>query len=208
MLNKILGRLVLAISVLAFTFSGIGVYATWHFADKPTESTNFGFKVLMQDYVWDGSDILPDDENADQYGQNHMDLIQKIINDLRYGLNSTSSTLLHNYLEEKGDIVWCDQQVSGGNLKHLMIDGTDAYALMFQIEWISSTKYIIYTYIRDDAYQSIGTSINVYRTVVDKTDHWHAVETKIGTAPIIDPSAKKVDRGIDSSKWVEKTTTK
>ena len=80
---KFFVRLTLMISILAFSFSFLSVYATWHFADKPVSQTVGGFTILMTDYVWDGSDILPDNENADQYGENHMDLMQKIINDLR-----------------------------------------------------------------------------------------------------------------------------
>ena len=44
-------------------------------------------------------------------------------------------------MNQAGDVVYCEQNVQGGNLKHLIIDGTAAYNLLFQIEYVSDTEY-------------------------------------------------------------------
>ena len=188
--------------LMIFTIGGAS--ANWFYPGLGAVDKTLQYQ--LEALYWDGSEDLPDDDIATQLGQNHMDLIQKIINDLRYGLNSTSSTLMHNYLKKDGDVLYCEQQVSGGNLKHLMIDGTAAYALLFQIEYVSATDYHIYTYNHADAEQfAIGSSIEVYFTEVMKTNGtWAPTKTRIGTAIIIDPPDKKFNRAIDSSYWVEK----
>ncbi len=189
-----------------FTFAFNGVSAKWFYgATGPIQSISIQYK--LEDFYWEGSGLLPDNE-ANQYGENHIALLQKIIDDISYGLNTTEKPILHNYLEQVGDIVYCEQQVEGGNLKHLMLDGTGAYALLFQVEYISATEYHVYTYSQEDATDNtIGTRIEVYQTIVAQTNgKWDGVKTRIGSATVTDPYVKKVPRAISSVTWLEKTT--
>ena len=194
-----LSLIVGVLGVFAFSFNSVN--AKWFYgASMPVEGLLISYK--LEDFYWEGSGVLPEDE---EHGENHIELLQNIINDSRYGLNSTSNTLLHNYLEKIGDILYSEQQVSGGNLKHLMIDGTGAYALLFQIEFVSETEYNVYTYKQEDTEDyKIGENIEVYFTKVSKVNgKWDGVKTEIGVAKLCETNNKKVPRAVDTSTWVK-----
>ena len=196
-----LSSLMIVLAVCTFSFSSVN--AKWFYgASLPVESISTSYKLV--DFYWEGSGNLPGDEQDTEYGENHMELLQKVINDLRYGLNAEHS-ILHNYLEEMGDILYSEQQVSGGNLKHLMIDGTGAYALLFQIEFVSETEYNVYTYKQEDTEDyKIGENIEVYFTKVSKINgKWDGVKTEIGVAKLCETNNKKVPRAVDTSTWVK-----
>lgn len=92
--------------------------------------------------------------------------------------------------------------MQGGNLKHLIIDGTAAYNLLFQIEYVSDTEYITYTFLAADASTyPVGGEIEVYKTIMAQGEDgvWVAPTSYKGVASV-KPSNNSV-RAIDSSTW-------
>lgn len=149
-------------------------------------------------------EVLPDDEQATQVGENHMALIEKILNEDQkgYGLNETRKPIIHNYLNKVGDVVYCEQNVQGGNLKHVMIDElVSANQLLFQIEYVSDTEYVTYTYRAEDIDNAtVGDVIPVFRTIMTKENGvWDASKSYEGGAAVCNPS--EVGLAIDSSTY-------
>ena len=200
---KIRMRILPALLGLALTVGG--VTATWKYSSGPADSAakELGVDLLVFGYA--PEEVLPDDEEADKLGQNHFDLIEKILNEVSYGLNATKKPIIHELLNKQGDVVYCEQNVQGGNLKHILIDGTSAYGLLFQIEYVSDTEYITYTYIVGDVKNKpIGTEIDVYKTVMTTNEKgvWNAPTSYYGKAPIVSVrTSNSTVRAINSKAW-------
>ena len=111
--------------------------------------------------------------------------------------------LVIGYVVDDG-LIYSEQHVSGGNLKHLLIDGTSAHALLFQVEYVSDTEYLVYTYVNGDAYTyGIGDEIEVYKTVISKdSGKWVATLSYKGKAEVMRFSTQNKNiRVIDSETW-------
>ena len=166
-----------------------GVYATWVYAIPRIEGKSGFFSPLLSVFEYRPEEILPDDQEANRLGQNHLDLITKILHEASYGLNATKKPIIHEELNVVGDVLYCEQKVQGGNLKHLMVDGTYAHNLLFQIEYVSETEYITYTYYYSDVKSNaVGVEIEVYKTVMKKGDNkkWDAPVSYKGVAKVMD----------------------
>ena len=175
------------IPIFLITATVSGVYATWAYAEKTPTAVTTSMDVSLLEFEFKPEEVLPDDEQSSQLGENHLALIKKIIEEASYGLNATKKPIIHNLLNNVGDVVYCQQNVQGGNLKHLMIDGTDAYNLLFQIEYVNEQEYVAYTYLRKDATDNaIGTEIEVYKTIMSKTEKgvWEATRSYEGVAKV------------------------
>ena len=178
-----------------------GVYATWKYTQNKIEDKQNQISLGVDEFVFTPEEVLPDEE-FDQLGENHVELINNILNEVRYGLNSTQKDIIHKYLVNVGDIIYCDQKVEGGNLKHLMLDGANVEHLLFLIVKVSDSEYHTYTYTENDIDKAIlGTRITVYKTVMEKDANgvWDATRSYVGTAVVIDPP--NVGEAIDYTTW-------
>ena len=204
MFHKSFKKVLITIIIFCLLLSTTGVYASWIYAGGGVNPQNSKLNILG--FTWSGSDVLPDDDSSG-IGENHILLITNILQEENYGLNATKKPIIHQSLNKAGDVVYCEQNVQGGNLKHLMIDGTDSYALLFQIEYVSDTEYNLYTYARTIKALSVGSSIEVFLTIVSSNSAgvWDATASYLGTATVINPS--KVTRAIDSATFKKTVTT-
>lgn len=195
-------KIVSALLAVVLMLSVGGVFASWVYPVTTLEGRSLVIKPTA--FAWEGSDILPDDDQ-NSIGENHLQLIDNILFEASYGLNADKKPIIHNLLNRVGDVVYAQQNVQGGNLKHLMIDNTDAFSLLFQVEYVSNSEYNLYTYsaplIRSAA---IGERIEVFETVakVNSEGVWQAVKSYVGTAVVIDAGGG-VPRAIDSSTFTE-----
>ena len=179
------------VAIMSLFVSVGGLTATWLLAEGPAAPDDEGLNVQLTVFNYAPEEILPDSPESDQLLENHFDLIQKILYEASYGLNATKKPIIHNLLNNKGDIVYCTQNVQGGNLKHLMIDGTYAANLLFAIEYVSDYEYNTYTFRAADAKDNPkGTAIEVYKTVMVSEDKkaWTAPYSYKGVAnTTVDP---------------------
>lgn len=192
---------ILVSSILLILFIP-GVFAFWGYNSTiPSEPETFAASLM--EFGYKTEEVLPGGGSVSApVGENHLALIEKILNEPSYGLNATKKPIIHNTLSYPGAVIYCDQKVQGGNLKHLMIDGVAASEkLYFVISEVSDTEYNIFTLVANDLKGSIGSEIEVYKTVAVKgTDSkWKATVSYHGYAQIISPG--KVSRAIDVTTW-------
>lgn len=187
----------------------IGVFATWKYGG-PVASVDVLLDMSLGVFDYKPEEVLPGGDDVEaEVDQNHLDLINNILHEASYGLNATKKPIIHGLLNDKGDVVYCEQNVQGGNLKHIMLDNTDAERLLFQIEYVSDSEYVTYTYSRDTiATYQIGDRIPIYKTIMKSETKnnkmvWSATSSYVGTAVIVSVSGGY--RGIDSTTWVATT---
>ena len=186
-----------------FVFSTTGVFATWKYAEVSPEDKDLGVNLAVNEFVYKPEEILPDDEQADKLGQNHLQLIENLLWVDSYGLNETKKPIIHNLLENVGDVVYGQQNVQGGNLKHIFVDlSAESAKLMFVVEKVTDIQYMAYTFVYAAVtINTVGTYIEVYKTQIDKgTDKvWLATQSWLGEARVNSPA--KVSRSIDTTSW-------
>lgn len=200
-MNRILTLFVLLITV--FTIGG--VYATWQYANIGPNPGKCDISIKLGEFNWAGSGDLPTDS---EIGEDHISLVQNIIDHAEHGLNKSDS-YLNEQIEkrQKGGIGWRDGRDTLGSMAVDQSDelkdifGLDANNLTFLIHIISDNEYHIYTtnvYLGERGEINwlgnnktpgkptvpIGQPIYViYKTKVVKTNgEWVAVETKVGYA--------------------------
>ena len=179
-----------------------GVYALWQYSPLAIGAAISEIESEVDVFDYPPEVIVPGNQSATNLGENHLDIIRIIIEEKDYGLNATKKPIIHNYLEEVGDVVYCSQHTTGGNLKHLMIDSTSsAERLYFIITKISDTEYHTFTMRYADLTSSpVGTEIEVYKTIMVKENGaWKATYSYYGKAKVNAPVA--VSRGIDVTSW-------
>ena len=180
-----------------------GVVAAWIYTTNHLASVDASLPSNVPVWEYKPEDIVPDDEEASKAGENHLSLIDIILNHVSYGLNATHKPIIHNYLKKPGDIIYCDQKVSGGNLKHLLVEYTyKSEKLYFVMTKISDTEYHCYTMRYSDiGTYPIGTEIEVYKTkmVRGEDGKWTAPVSYYGYAKVCDPGT--VSRAIDITTW-------
>ena len=179
-----------------------GAVAFWDYAILPSHSEADTFASDMGMFSYAPEQVMPGDEESSELGENHLDLIQIILNEKSYGLNATKKPIIHDYLEEVGDVVYCSQHTTGGNLKHLMIDSSsETERLYFVITKISDTEYHTFTMRYEDlTTKTVGAEIEVYKTIMVKENgKWDATFSYRGMAKVNSPGT--VSRGIDVTSW-------
>ena len=184
--------------LIVFLISAVGVYATFQYSELSPDPQETFLNFLLTPFLYKPEEVLPDEQEDTKLGENHLSLINAILNTKDYGLNETKKPILHTYLADDG-IIYCDQNVKGGNLKHLMIDQvTGSERLYFVITKVSDTVYYTYTMRYNDLSLPIGTRIQVFRTTMEKQNgKWSATGSVSGYATVNDPSI--VSRAIDPS---------
>ena len=189
---------------LAMILSIAGVYATWRYTSGPPLAITTQTALSMVEFVYRPEEVVPGGDKPAEVGEDHMELLQLILHEASYGLNATKKPIIHTYLESVGDVVYCDQHTTGGNLKHLMVDGSEnAERLYFLILKVSDTEYHTFTMLYSDIQKPLNTEIDVYRTVMEKDENgkWDAPRSYLGTARVNSPAG--VSRAIDVSSWVQ-----
>ena len=162
-----------------------GVYATWMYSNSSAEAVFHPFHADLGTFDYTPEEILPGGDNVvpPEVGQNHLTLIDLILNNPDYGLNYGSKKVLHNYLDDDG-VVYSNQKVSGGNLRHLLNPTDNTHNMYYCLEKVSDTVYYAYTFSMTDLSHAGGTTeeIVAYRTTLEKTDKWYAVTSHYGFA--------------------------
>lgn len=192
---------VLLLCTLVFTG---GTYAVWFYAAQPADPVGHGLSISVGDFLWEGSGSLPTDT---EIGENHVSLIDKIINHPQHGLNASRSYLNEQIKDRKnGGTGWRSGRDTLGSMavtqsKELEeIFGLDASQLDFLIQFVSDTEYYLFTtgvYLGERGSQFMGFNTAsgkptvplgypvypIYKTVVQKINGvWTAVSTAEGYA--------------------------
>ena len=205
------GFSILLISFISLLSVG-GAYATWRFADRETSAVQEQMGIVLMDFEFAPEQLLPGGEVEEaELGESHFKLIDLILNedDKGYGLNINNNVLIHQYLR-KNKVVYSNQKISGGNLKHILDPQNNTHGLYYCVEKISDTEYYCYTFETDDLELYGGTNgeIVAYRTLLVKTDIWRATSSAYGYAtvrrltylgPSADPNA--IPYSIDVTTW-------
>lgn len=193
---------VILLSVLMCTVGG--VYATWSFAEEPANSESKTLNIILNEFNWAGSEILPED---DEIGENHIELIKKIVSHPEHGLNTSNSYLNKQIKDRKNNSYFSPSRDTLGSMAITQseeldqIFGLSSANLNFLIYFKSDTEYHIFTtnvYLGERGeinilgYNSkpgnptvpIGQNIYpIYKTTVLKIDGvWTPIETKEGYA--------------------------
>lgn len=202
---KILRFLPLLVCFLIIITVG-GTYATWKYANLGPTPQKIEIPIKIGEFEWAGSGNLPTD---DAIGEDHLALIDNIINHPEHGLN-TSKSYLNEQIKDRqdGGIGWSDGRDTLGSMAVTQseelteIFGLDASNLDFLIQFASSTEYYIFTTGVDLGTKGelnwLGTSLKtpgnpttpigesiypIYRTkVIKENGRWKGVETVVGHA--------------------------
>lgn len=192
---------VLLLCTLIFTG---GAYAVWFYAVQPADPVNHGLAISVGDFLWEGSGSLPTDT---EIGENHVSLIDKIINHPQHGLNASGSYLNEQIGERQdGGTGWRNGRDTLGSMAVTQsaeleeIFGLDASQLDFLIQFVSDTEYYLFTtgvYLGERGSQFMGFNTAsgkpavplgypvypIYKTVVQKINGvWTAISTVEGYA--------------------------
>ena len=181
-----------------------GVSALWQYADKTAYPVTNSFEIRISEFNWSGSGTLPDDTGA---GENHISLINQIVNHTEHGLN-TSNSYLNEQIEKRqnGGLGWSGRDTLGSmavtqSEELESIFGLSADNLTFLIQFVSDNEYYIFTtnvYLGEkgeinfwgnnskpgNPTTPIGQNIYpIYRTKIVKTNGtWAPTETQEGYA--------------------------
>ena len=183
-----------------------GVSATWTYTEKRVDDIDNNFGVNIGEFEFKPEEILPDDEEADQAGQNHVTLLDRIVNHITYGLNSNSKPIVNDLLQSGTAVVYSQQNVQGGNLKHLLVSGATVDKLDFAIAYVSATEYACYTFSSAELTNSnIGTNILAYKTkIVKENGKWVETFSYEGKATVTSVNVKNSNIiTINVNSWVK-----
>ena len=182
---KTLSRFLVLGILIVVILSTVGVYATWYYTGT-VEDFQTGIDLGVEIFEYKPEEVLPGDQEATELHENHNNLVKNIVNHIDYGLNATKKPIVRKLLEDGAGVVYSNQNVSGGNLKHMMLDSSDVESLMFCVEYVTDTEYNAYTFSgKLVGSQNIGVWIDVYKTVITKTGKtWVATKSFIGKAQI------------------------
>ena len=178
-------KTVAIIACVAIILGITGVSATWKYAKTPADYADGGFHSHL--LFWNGVEDIP--ENPNVLGENHRALIINILEEASYGLNATKKPVIHETLSYDGAVIYAEQNVQGGNLKHVLIDGSTAEKLLFQIHRENSTHYTCVTYRKQDLDNATldSTRVDVFVTIMREGSDgvWSAIESYAGTATVL-----------------------
>ncbi len=177
---------ILFISTLLLLITVGGVSASWLYYLDPTPAGQSQMGITMGMFEYAPEEVLPGDKEATDLHENHLNLINNIVSHVDYGLNANKKPLVRKLLEDGAGIVYSNQNVSGGNLKHMMLDSSDVESLMFAVAYYSDTEYHAYTFSgKQVVYGMEGTVIDVYKTIIVKENNkWSAKTSFLGSATI------------------------
>ena len=178
-----------------------GVFATWNYSLFPiTEEQLFISTGGLAEFYYKPEEILPGEEEDTQLHQNHYNLLQNIVNHIDYGLNATKKPIIRNLLLENHGVVYSEQNVQGGNLKHMMLNTSDVDRLGFVVQYVSDTEFAAYTFSSTQLTSKVGSYIEVYKTqIIYENGKWKDVRSFTGIAIVFRPQV--VPLSIDVTTW-------
>ena len=190
----------LILTLLFCTITTSGVFATWYYSNEPAIGAEDDSHVGIILFDYKPSEILPGDEEDTKLHENHYNLLTSIVNHVDYGLNASKKPIIRELLLEDHGVVYGDQNVSGGNLKHMLLNTSDVNALMYVVEYVSDTEFNTYTFVDKEANSdSVGQYIQVYKTIIKKNTKWEATLSYEGRAKVFRPGI--VSYSIDVKTW-------
>lgn len=173
---------------LILLLSMSGVWAAWIYCETPLGEVSGGVALEMDVFHWEGSEVLPDEEET---GNAHANLIDNLINGEGIGLNSPDSYLNEQiaYREDRfGRDTLGSMAITQGTALETLFD-LNTENVTFLIQMVSDTQYYIFTTSLDLGERGspnyrIGSTISpIYRTTVVKTNGtWVATVTEEGAA--------------------------
>lgn len=182
---KTLSRFLCVAVFIVMIFSTFGAYAMWTYTG-PVDDTQDSVQISLGIFEYKPEEVLPGDDNATELHENHNNLVISVVDHTSYGLNATKKPIIRNLLEDGAGIVYSNQNVSGGNLKHMMTSSSDVEKLMFCVQYVTDTEYHTYTFA--DTYvkrENVGLEIQVYKTVMEKQNNkWVATKSYAGKAKV------------------------
>lgn len=126
--------------------------------------------VNFSEFEYTPEQVIPNDGTITP-GENHVALLNNVTDHIKYGLNSDKKPIVNDLLQKTHGIVYSQQNVQGGNLKHMMITDSSMERLEFAIQYITDTEYHCYTipskYLTSGY---IGQKVEVYQTVIRYID--------------------------------------
>ena len=192
--------LLLAI-IAVFTLIVPKVYAMWQYAQGDSLDAQLNAGITYIDFEYKPEDVLPGDKESTELHTNHYNLIMSIVNHVDYGLNASKKPIIRELLLENHGVVYGDQSVSGGNLKHMLLNTSDVNALMYVVEYVNDTHFVAYTFVENQLTSSnVGNYIQVYKTLLVKENNkWSATLSYEGRAKVFRPGV--VSYSIDVTTW-------
>ncbi len=184
-----------------------GVSAKWFFVPLVQPDPYHGeITAEMGEFYYKPEEVLPGGGIVPEIGKNHLDLLQLILyeDDKGYGLNINKKPIVHNNLQDPGDIIYCDQQVTQGNLKFMLDKNATVNRLFFCIVKESDTEYTSYSFSYSEMMSAMlyETKIVVYKTTLRKENGvWDDVLSAGGYATVKDVSVADCGRSIDVDSW-------
>ena len=201
-LTRLLSAIAVCFALLVLSVGGVS--ATWLYAGDPVADAGHKLSLNVGDFLWEGSGDLPTDSEV---GENHVSLIDNIINHTSHGLNASGS-YLNQQISSRKRGSWTGGSRDtlgsmGANQDEELEDifGLAASELSFLIHFIDDNTYHLYTtsvYLGEPGACNwlgqttkagqptvpIGENIYpIYKTVVKKSgDSWTAVSTEEGYA--------------------------
>lgn len=142
--------------------------------------------VNFSEFEYTPEQVIPNDGTINP-GENHIALLYNITDHMTYGLNSDRKPIVNELLQQTHGIVYSQQNVQGGNLKHMMITDSSMERLEFVMQYISDTEYASYT-IPSAMLTSgrIGEKTLVYKTVMKYANgKWTSTLCYKGVATIV-----------------------
>ena len=177
-----------------------GVVATWVYSNEPSIGAEDDTHAGIIPFEYKPVEILPSDKEDTQLHVNHFNLISSIVNHVDYGLNANKKPIIRELLLDDHGVVYGDQNVSGGNLKHMLLNTSDVNALMYVVEYVTDTEFNAYTFVDAEAdSDNVGQYIQVYKTVIKKNTKWEATLSYEGRAKVFRPGV--VSYSIDVTTW-------
>jgi len=183
-----------------------GVIATWTYSNSFIDDVDELVNVTINEFEYAPEVILPGDEEADKLGQNHLTLIDRIVNHITYGLNADSKPIVNDLLQSGTPVVYSQQNVQGGNLKHLLLTGATVDKLDFAVEYVTATEYACYTMATASLTSSnLGRIIAVYKTkIIYEEGKWKATVSYEGQATVVEVKVKNHNIiTIDVESWTK-----
>ena len=209
---KSLSRILLLSIVLIMSFTCLGVYATWTY-NAFIDDVETPIIPIVKEFEYRPEEVLPGDKEDTQLHENHYNLLTSIVNHVDYGLNASKKPIIRELLLKEHGVVYGDQNVSGGNLKHVLAaESSVAGGVQFAMKRISDTEYHTFTFVQSELNNTTqGNYLEVYKTVmVYSADAngkvcWHAPLGYKGRAKAAWCETDKKDvYSIDVNSW-EKT---
>lgn len=191
---------ILVVSIFLLIMVVPSVWGAWLYNFDQAQ-TDISFKSSIGEFYYASEEILPDVEDPKKK-ENHLLLVENVLYHARYGINGGDKDVIHSYLDTDGAMIYGNQNVSGGNLKHVLVKNTTAENVQFCMTRISATEYHCYTFgVNELGETPEGEYLLVYKTIMiygvnpQGVTEWYSLGSAMGYAKACDPGV--VSKSID-----------